>query len=325
MFEAMAAAPVGDDVYGEDPTVNALEDESAALVGKEAGLFTPSGRMANQIAMNVHTTPGQEVICVERAHVRNYEGGGGAALSGLQFRTVHTDDGVMTADDVRRLIEQSSYHLPDIGLMIWENTHNVSGGTVVPIDEMEAATAVGREAGLAVHLDGARIFNAVTASRVAVERYAAVADSVQFCFSKALGAPIGSMLCGSAGFIAEAREVRARFGGAMRQVGVIAAAARVALEHRHALGDDHGVAVHLASGIVARFPEAVDLDAVETNMVMVDTTRMPLGGPEIIDGLAAQGIAVGSITTTALRFVTHRDVDQADADRVIAALSSMGG
>jgi len=323
MVAAMASAEVGDDVYGEDPTVNALEEMAAALFGKQAGLFTPSGSMANQIALNVHTTHGQEVVCVERAHVRNYESGAGAALSGLQFRTVHGANGVMTPEDVRDLLAASSYHLPDIGLLVWENTHNVSGGTVVPIETMEETTAVAREAGLAVHLDGARIFNASASSGLDVERYGDLVDSVQFCFSKALGAPIGSMLVGTGEFIAAARAVRSRYGGGMRQVGVIAAAAKVALDRRDELTVDHDVARRLGEGLAALFPGAVDVDAIETNMVMLDTSATAHAPAEIIERLGDAGIRVGSITPTVLRFVTHHQVNKADVDAVVAALRSL--
>ncbi len=323
MFEAMASAPLGDDVYGEDQTVNALQAESAALFGMEAGLFVASGIMGNQIALNVHTSPGQEVICVDQAHIRNFESGGGAVTSGLQFRTVQTTGGIITAPDVSRLVEQSSYHLPDIGILTWENTHNSSGGTVVPLEVMAETGEVAREAGITVHLDGARIFNAAASSGVALDAYGDVVDSVQFCFSKSLGAPIGSMLCGTADFIAKARKVRSRFGGGMRQVGVIAAAASIALEHRHSLVKDHDLANHLATGLAALFPAAVDADAVQTNMVMVDTTDLPGGDSVIIDKLAAEGVLVACLTPGVLRFVTHRDVNRADADRVIELFESL--
>ncbi len=323
MFEAMASASLGDDVYGEDPTVNALQAESAALFGMEAGLFVPSGIMGNQIALNVHTSPGQEVLCVEAAHIRNFESGGGAVTSGLQFRTVQTEGGIITVSDVDRLVEQSSYHLPDIGILTWENTHNSSGGTVVPLEIMTDTGEVARQAGMAVHLDGARIFNAATASGVGLDAYGAVVDSVQFCFSKSLGAPIGSMLCGTTEFIAKARKVRSRFGGGMRQVGVIAAAASVALEHRHSLGKDHDLAKQLAKGIAALFPGAVDPGAVKTNMVMVDTTDLPGRDAVVIDKLAAGDVLVACLTPGVLRFVTHRDVDREDVDRVIEVFASL--
>ena len=324
MLAAMAAAPVGDDVYSEDPTVNALQEEAAALTGKEAALFTPTGSMANQLGINLQTTPGDEVLCVARAHVRNYELGAGAALSGVQFRTVAVDHGVISVEDIEAAMDESSYHLPQIRLLSWENTHNPSGGTVVPIDVMSDTTEAARARGLSVHLDGARIFNAVAATGVEPGRYAALADTVQFCFSKGLGAPIGSVICGSADLITEARTLRKRFGGGMRQVGVLAAAARVALGRRAELSADHETASHLGRQLAERFPGSVDLDQVQTNMVMVDTTQLPADRPEVVDALAAAGVLVGSVTSKVLRFVTHHQVEKADADRVVKTLAGLG-
>ncbi len=324
MLAAMAAAEVGDDVYSEDPTVNALQEEAAELFGKEAGLFTPTGSMGNQLAINLQTNPGDEVLCVERAHVRNYEVGAGAALSGVQFRTVHTSNGHIRPVDVDEALDASSYHLPRIALLSWENTHTVSGGTVVPLDLMEATTAAARRHGLAIHLDGARIFNAGIAAGVELRAYGALVDTIQFCFSKGLGAPIGSMLCGTRDLIREARTLRKRFGGGMRQVGVLAAAAKVALDRRGELAADHEVARYLAEGIEGRYPGAVDLESVQTNAVIVDTTRLPETGTQLVASLAEEGILVGSVTSTLLRFVTHHQVDRNDADRVLKALDSFG-
>ena len=323
MASAMANAEVGDDVYAEDPTVNQLQEEAAELLGKDAALFTPTGSMGNQLAISLQTSPGDEVLCVERAHVRNYELGAGAAISGVQFRTVHTPDGEITPADVDEALDASSYHLPTIRLLSWENTHNVSGGTVVPLSLMQTTTAAARRHGLSVHLDGARMFNAVAASGVAAADYAAVADTVQFCFSKGLGAPIGSILCGSADLIGEARRLRKRLGGGMRQAGVLAAAAQVALERRSDLAADHAVARRLAEGIADRFPAAVDMSAVQTNMVIVDTTALPMRAPEFTAGLADTGILVGSVTSTRMRFVTHHNVDADDVDRVLSCLDRL--
>ena len=209
----MASAPVGDDVYGEDPTVNALQEEAAAAVGTEAALFVASGTMANQIAINLHTRPGDEAICVDTAHVRNYERGGAGANSGVGFRVIPSADGVMTVDQIADALTAASYGLPPITLVTWENTHNVSGGSVVPIEVIEAGTSVARAQGCAVHLDGARIWNAVAASGTPADRFARSADTMMFCFSKGLGAPVGSVLCGPADLMSTAREVRGRLGG----------------------------------------------------------------------------------------------------------------
>ncbi|MEA2001573.1 MAG: threonine aldolase family protein, partial [Actinomycetota bacterium] len=220
MRQAMAGAEVGDDVYGEDPTVNGLQETVSALLGKEEALFVPSGTMANQIALGVHTSPGDEVICVETAHVRNYEHGGASANFGVAFRTVASPNGVMTVEDIRAATAGTEYHLPKTSLLSWENTHNTSGGTIVPLSLMQAGSAEARAQGLRVHLDGARLWNAVVASGVTASEYATCADSVSFCFSKGLGAPVGSILAGSANFIRAAHGLRSRLGGSMRQVGV---------------------------------------------------------------------------------------------------------
>ncbi len=324
MYEAMAAAPVGDDVYGEDPTVNELEEECAAALGKEASVFVPSGSMGNLLAINVQTRPGDDVLCVDWAHVRNYEHGAAAAVSGVGFRIVPTPGGVITAGDVARVLAESEHHLPPVRLLAWENTHNVSGGSVVPVETMESAGAVARDAGLAIHLDGARMWNAVAAAGVEGRRFAACADTVMFCFSKGLGAPIGSILCGPAGLIGEARRVRKRVGGGMRQVGVLAAAARVGFRDRERLADDHDLAARLGKELADRFPGAVDVESVVTNMVMVDEAGLPGSAAAFQEALAAAGVRVGFIKPGVLRFVTHRDVDGGDVDRVLAVADSIG-
>ena len=275
MRRAMADAEVGDDVYGEDPTVNALEEMVAGLLGKEAAVFTPSGTMANQIAIGTHTSPGDEVVCVDRAHVRNYEHGGASANFGVAFRTVPTWNGVMTGDQIRGAAAGTAYHLPRVSLLSWENTHNVSGGTVVPVEVMREGSDIARSMGLSIHLDGARLWNAAAASGTAAADFAACVDSVMFCFSKGLGAPVGSVLAGDGDFIAAGRQVRSRLGGSMRQAGVIAAAARVALENRERVHDHHTVAKLLGDGLATRYPEAVDATSVVTNMVVVDEAGLP--------------------------------------------------
>ncbi|MDF1594541.1 MAG: GntG family PLP-dependent aldolase [Acidimicrobiia bacterium] len=323
MRQAMAAADVGDDVYGEDPTGNALEEEAAALVGKDAAVFVPSGSMGNLLGLVTQARPGDEVLCVETAHVRNYEMGAAAAIGGLQFRTVANGSGEIKPSDVAAAIEQSGYHFPRIAMLAWENTHNWSGGTVVPFDLMRETSAVARAAGLRIHLDGARLWNAVAATGIGAHEYAAQADTVQFCFSKGLGAPIGSILCGPADVILEARFLRKRLGGGMRQVGVIAAAAALALESRGRLGDDHLLAQQLGEGVGARFPEAVSPEQVQTNMVVVHGEGLPVGAGELQTRLAEAGVLVGSISKNSLRFVTHRDVDSRDVGRVLDVLGSL--
>ncbi len=253
MRKAMAEAEVGDDVYSDDPTANALEAESAAVVGKEAAVFVPTGTMGNQLAIMLQTRPGDDVLCDPGIHSRNVERGAASALSGVAFRTVDASDGRISPEMIDKAMSTAGF-FPRIRLMVWENSHNLSGGRVIPIDVIEKGTEAARSHGLAIHLDGARLFNAVAASGVEADRFAAAADTVQFCFSKGLGAPVGSILCGRADLMAEARYLRKRLGGGMRQVGVLAAAARIALRDRDRLSEDHKVAAHLAEALAAPGP-----------------------------------------------------------------------
>lgn len=316
MRRAMAEAEVGDDVYGDDPTVNALEEESASLLGKAAAVFVPSGTMGNQLAIMLQTRPGDDVLCDPGIHSRNIEKGAASALSGVAFRVIDAPDGRIRAEQVDQAMTMAGF-FPRIRLMIWENTHNLSGGRVVPLPVMEAGCAAARRHRLSIHLDGARIFNAVAATGVTADRFAALTDTVQFCFSKGLGAPIGSMLCGSADLIAEARYLRKRLGGAMRQVGVIAAAARIALRDRDRLVEDHKVARLLAEGLATRVPGAVDLDQVESNMVQVAVEALPFKVEEWRSRLEAATIKVNPPIGAIIRLVTHRDVDQGDVERLL--------
>ncbi|MGA9595934.1 MAG: GntG family PLP-dependent aldolase [Acidimicrobiia bacterium] len=325
MRTAMANAAVGDDVYREDPTVNALEEEVAGILGKRAALFTPSGTMANQLGIGSQTNPGDEVICVETAHVRNYEHGGASANFGVSFRTVPSRNGEMSVDAIRQAAAGTDYHLPRVGLLAWENTHNVSGGTVIPQDVLRAGSDYAHSVGLRVHIDGARLWNASIASGVPAAEIAAPADSVMFCFSKGLGAPVGSILAGAADFIGEARWIRARLGGGMRQAGVLAAAAKVALDSRDRLAEDHANARRLAEGIAARYPEATDAAAVASNMVVVRQEGLPVSAGVLIDELDKAGVRTGLITPGVIRFCTHHNVDAADVDRVLSVIDSLAG
>lgn len=323
MRRAMAEAEVGDDVYGEDPTVNLLEEESAAVVGKEAAVFVPTGSMGNQLAIWCQAGPGTEVICVDTAHVRNYERGAAAIVSSVQFRTVTSPDGNMSGDQIRTAASGSEYHLPPASLLTWENTHNASGGTIVPFSSLEEGRRVAEDFGLAVHLDGARLFNVVAATGLDARGWAGVVDTVQFCFSKGLGAPVGSVLCGSADLVAEARYRRKILGGGMRQVGIMAAAARLALAGRDRVADDHEVAHRLAAGIADRHPGAVKAPPV-TNMVLVDEHHLPGGVGSFRSALAEAQILVSGLAPGLLRFVTHHDVDETDVNRVLTVLDGLG-
>ena len=319
MIKAMASAPLGDDVYSDDPTVNLLEEESAAVTGQEAAIYVPTGTMGNQLSIMAQTNPGEEVLAHEGSHVRSIEAGAPQALSGVGFRTVNGDGGRIEPEDVERAMAMSGF-FPRIGLMVWENTHNLSGGRVIPLDVMEKTSEVARTHGLKIHVDGARIFNAVAASGVPVDRYAAVSDTIQFCFSKGLGAPVGSIVCGPADLISEIRYLRKRLGGGMRQAGVIAAAARVALAGRDRLSEDHALARVLGDAIAETFPDAVDPSLVETNMVRVQFAALGIEWPEMKARLDGAGIKVNPPLGGGWRIVTHRDVDASDANRLLSTL-----
>jgi threonine aldolase len=320
MRKAMAEAEVGDDVFGDDPTVNALQEYAADLLGKEAGLFVPAGSMGNQVSLGVLTRPGDEVICEAGAHFLHYEGGAVAANLGLVARPIEGTAGAFSADQVAPLIRPGSEHNPRTAVVAIENTHNGAGGRIFPLDEAQAISKVARENDVALHLDGARIFNAQAATGTPAREWAACADTVSFCFSKGLGAPIGSMVVGSSESIAHGRFVRKRLGGGMRQVGVIAAAARVALETGIArLSEDHENAKKLAAGLAEIHPGAVDVEAVETNMVLLDLKPFSKRGPEVVEALAKEGIVTIALGEYRMRLVTHRDVSQADIQAVVSA------
>jgi threonine aldolase len=320
MREAMANADVGDDVYGDDPTVNALEEESAALVGKEAAVFVPTGTMANQLAIMFQTNPGEEVLVDEGAHCRNVERGAASAFSGVAFRTVHAPAGAIAAHQIEVALATAGRFYPRIRLMVWENTHNLSGGRVIPIETVQAGTAVAHAAGVRVHLDGARIFNAAAALGVGADLLADGVDTIAFCFSKGLGAPVGSILCGSSDDMAEVRYLRKRMGGGMRQVGVIASAARVALADRDRLIEDHHLATHIAERIADHAPHAVDPVSVETNIVNVMIDHLGRPWEEIAARLAERGIKANPPLVGGIwRIVTHRDVDRDDARLLLEA------
>lgn len=322
MRRAMAEAPVGDDVYSDDPSVNALEEESADVVGKQAAVFVPTGTMGNQLAVMVQTSPGEEVLVDERAHIRSVERGWGPAHAGVGWRTVPTDGGRILASQVDEVMELAGSMFPRVGLLGWENTHNLSGGRVIPLAVMEETSGRARDHGLAVHIDGARIFNAEVASGDKASAYAACADTIQFCFSKGLGAPVGSIVCGDAGLMDEVRYRRKRLGGGMRQAGVIAAAARLALRDRERLAEDHTLARSLAVSLAERWPGTVDPATVETNMVPVSVASLPSDIATIRASLRAAGVVTGPSYAGIWRLVTHRDVDRADVDRLVNAIAS---
>jgi threonine aldolase len=313
MRRAMAEAEVGDDVYGEDPTVRALEARVAERLGLEAALFVPSGTQGNQLAIGVHTRPGEEVILEEGSHPFHYENGAIAALWGAQPRTVVGQRGILSPAQIRAASRGNDDHLPRSRLLILENTHNRGGGTVWKPGAFGDAVAAARSAGLLVHLDGARLFNAEVAAGVPSSTWARLTDSTTVCFSKGLGAPVGSVLAGSKAFVAEARRLRKRLGGGMRQAGILAAACLYALDHHVArLAEDHENARALARRLGEIPAVRVELDRVETNMVYAE---VPVDAPALVARLRAAGLLVNSVGPHALRLVCHLDVDRPTCER----------
>lgn len=316
MRAAMAAAEVGDDVHREDPTVERLQSLAAALTGKEAALFVPSGTMANQLALRTLAVPGTEVVCPARAHVYRYEAAA-AAMNGLvQCRPLPDDGGSVAPEAVAEAFTGADHHLPPVSLVTLENTHMPASGRPLPPEEVEAVAAIAHAHGARVHLDGARLWNAAVALGVPPARLAAPADTVMFCLSKGLAAPVGSLLCGPSAVIEAARAHRQRLGGGMRQAGVLAAAGIVALETMvDRLADDHARAKRLAGAIAQRYPGAVDPSVVHTNVVCVDAAAVPGGW---LGALARKGVLGGTIDPRTIRFVTHKDVDDDAIDHAIA-------
>lgn len=322
MRAAMAAAEVGDDVFGEDPTVNALEERMATLFGKDAGLFCPSGTMTNQIAVNVHTRPGDEVLCEEGAHIYRYEGGGVMANSGCSVKLLAHDRGRFTAAEIRAAYsDPTNPHLARTRLVNIENTSNRGGGALWDLSEVHRIRVVCNELGLGLHMDGARIFNALVATRTDAAAWGAPFDSVSICLSKGLAAPVGSVLVGGMAFIQEARRVRKRLGGGMRQAGVIAAAAHYALDnHVERLALDHEHAALLGEALRQR-SYVRDVAPVETNIV-VGTLQDQTTLDRLLDHLKTQGVRAMAFGPAMIRMVTHLDVDRAGIDHTTQALAS---
>lgn len=327
MRRAMADADLGDDCYGEDPTVNALQELACEVLGMEAALFVPSGSMANQIAVKVLSQPGGEVICEQECHLIHHEAGGCAMLSQVQLRGLESAMGVLSPDDVRGALRPPDPYQPRSVLVAIENTHNAAGGTVWTLDDVEAVSAVARDARLPVFCDGARLFNACVATSTPARDYAAACDIVTLSLYKGLAAPMGSLVCGSAELIKEAWRFRRVFGGALRQAGVVAAAGIIGLQKMvDRLADDHDNARRLAEGIAAAVPDgAIDLERVQTNMVFFDTTSVGSSPQAFADALKKEGILAGAASATDVRFVTHKDVSSSDIDRAIKTFASVVG
>lgn len=327
MRAAMAAAEVGDDVYGEDPTVNRLEARAAEVFGREAAIFVPTGTMGNQIAIRLHTEHGQEVICEARSHILDWEMAMVSAFSGCVPRAVEGDRGVLSWESIRRAIAPKIYYRAPTGLIALENTHNMAGGTVTPVEVFEEIWAGAREAKLPVHLDGARVFNAATALGVDVSILTHGFDTVMFCLSKGLGAPLGSMLVGSREVIDRARVFRKALGGGMRQAGVVAAAGLIALEEMpKRLGDDHANARLLADAIARCDAAEIDPADVQTNIVIFtlkEGTGESGDAPALVRRLRENGVLASAIGPHAVRLVTHYDVSREDCKRAATVLERL--
>lgn len=313
MRAAVLEAEVGDDVLDGDPTVQRLEAEAAAWLGKERALFVPSGTMANQVALGAWTQPGDEIICQRWAHVTTFEGGAAGFLHGVQSLTLGGRDGRMGAAEVEEAMRPDFIHCPKTALVCLEQTHNVAGGVVVPMDEVAAVSQVARERGVPVHLDGARLANAVVASGLEAAAWTAHADSVSLCLSKGLGAPVGSVVAGSEDFIARAMRVRKRLGGWMRQAGLLAAAARVALaQNVDRLALDHALARDVAERLGEIEGLSADPAAVQTNIAMVTVDRAGFTAARVAELLGERGVHVMPMGPQVLRFVTHLDLSVED-------------
>jgi len=326
MRKAMAEAEVGDDVYLEDPTVNRLQARAAEIFGKEAGLFVPSGSMGNLTCIMAQAARGQEVICEAAGHIYNYEMAAMSAIAGALPRVVWTEDGIMSWEQIAPAIREKAYYRPQTALVALENTHNMAGGTVYPTRLAHEICDRAHAAGLKVHLDGARIFNAAVYLGEDVAEMTKKFDSVQFCFSKGLGAPVGSMIVGSREFIERCRAIRKMLGGGMRQAGVLAAAALVALEQGpKRLHIDHQNAQVLAQGL-AKIPGiGIRLEKVQTNIVLFDVGDTGLTAAEFLKRLAARRVLGGAVDTRRVRMVTHLDVDRTDVEQAVRIIGEVIG
>ncbi len=321
MRKAMSEAVVGDDVFGEDPTVNALESKSAELMGKEAALYVPSGTMANQIAIAVHTSPGQEIVCEEHSHVVMYEMGTLAQFSGCVAKSIPTADGRLTWESVRASVRPPSNHFRGTGLIEVENTHNFAGGRVYALEALREIQTGARDAGVPVHMDGARVFHAAAALDVPIRTVAETADSVSFCLSKGLGAPVGSLITGSAEFIKEARLVRKAMGGGMRQAGVLAAAGLVAIEQSVAnIPESHANARFLAESLAEVPGIDADPEATETNIVFFTIDGTGLDNSAFLGAIRERGVLALALGPGRIRMVTHQDLCRSDCEHAVVAI-----
>jgi len=321
MRQAMATAQVGDDVLGADPTVKQLEEATAYLLGKEAAVYMPSGTMTNQVAIRLHTTPGDEMIIEENSHTYYYESGAPAALSGVMCKLIKGDRGLFTEDQLKEALRPANIHFPPTKLLVLENTHNRGGGTVWPIDQLESVTKTAHDAGLKTHLDGARLFNATAATGIAEKEYAKHFDTISVCFSKGLGAPVGSALAGSAEMIDRARRIRKMFGGGMRQSGIIAAGALFALQNnRPKLKTDHENAKLLAEGLNGIKGIDIDPTTVETNILFFNTTAP---ANQLTEKMNQKEILMLALGENSIRAVTHLMVTKEMIEEAIETIKEI--
>lgn len=324
MRDAMAQAPVGDDVFDEDPTVHALQTEAAALVGKEAALYCPTGCMTNQLAITVQAGTGDEVIVEEDAHIYNYETTAASALSRVQLRPVRAQKhGILSVDDVRGAVRERAYYMPLTKLIAIENTHNRAGGTIYPLETIKEISDFAHHSGIAMHLDGARLWNACAATGISPAEYAQYFDTVSICFSKGLGAPVGSAFCGSAEAVAKARRARKIWGGGMRQAGIIAAGALYALRNnRDRVIEDNRNAKRFAEIFAASSGNIhIDLEAVQSNIVLIDISKTGKSMEEHAAAIATRGVRLSAGKPGMLRAVTHLDVSREqceEAGRIVS-------
>lgn len=324
MRRAMAEAEVGDDVYGEDPTVNRLEERAARIFGREAAIFVPTGTMGNQIAVKIHTHHGQEIICEERGHIFNYEMATLASFSGCLVRPIYGEDGFLSWAEIKKRIAPGIYYKAQTGLVSLENTHNMAGGTVYPQEVADEICDRAHETGLPVHLDGARVFNAATALGRPVAEITKKFDSVMFCLSKGLGAPVGSILVGSKAFVEKARAYRKALGGGMRQAGVLAAAGLIALEKMPArLKEDHENAHMLAEGLAQIPGIKIDPKKVVTNILVFDISGTRMNTADFSRKLAEHNVLAAGINPEQMRFVTHMDVSRTGCETALDAIRSI--
>jgi threonine aldolase len=320
MRRAMAEAEVGDDVYGEDPTINTLQEKVATLLGKEAAIFVPTGTMANQLAIKAHTQPGDEVIIEATSHAYTFEGGGGAALSGIQSYTLRGERGILEASQIEPAIRPFDHHYAITRLICIENTHNRGGGSVYPIETMRGIHDLAKSKSLAIHLDGARLWNASIATGIKLHEYGQYADSISVCLSKGLGAPVGSLVAGSSLFIDRVHRFRKMFGGGMRQAGILAAAGIYAIDHHfERMAEDHENAKRLALGLKKIKGVSIEQEPVETNIIIFDVSGTGRTPAQVRDAMKKEKVLMNAVSPTQIRLLTHLDVSREDIETALKA------